>query len=152
MSGCKVREVMTDSVTCVSTSTPLKMIVRLLAQDRVSAVPVLDQDGRLVGVVSEADLMAKVQYQGQARPDARADRRERQRHAKADGNTAGELMSSPAIAIFPDLSVVEAARIMHREQIKRLPVVDADGRVTGVLSRSDVLKVLLRPDHSIRSD
>jgi CBS domain-containing protein len=151
MSARKVHEVMTGTVTCVNAGTHFKEVAKVLAENGISAVPVLDEQGRLIGVVSEADLMAKVEYQA-GRTGSRMGRRERQGRAKAEGDIAGELMSSPPIAVTPDTSVVEAARLMDREQVKRLPVIDAEDRVIGVFSRADVLKLFLRPDTAIRSE
>jgi CBS domain-containing protein len=152
MSGRTVHEVMTAAVTSVNTGMPFKEVAKILADRKVSAVPVLDEQGKLVGIVSEADLMAKIQYQDAATSSSRLSRRERRGRAKANGETAGELMSSPPVAVSPDTTVVEAARLMDREQVKRLPVVDADNRVIGVFSRADVLKLFLRPDHDIRTE
>jgi CBS domain-containing protein len=152
MSARKVHEVMTGTVTCVSAATPFKEVAKVLAQNRVSAVPVLDEQGRLIGVVSEADLMAKVEYQEHGRAGSRVGGRERRGRAKANGDIAGELMSSPPVAVTPDTSVVEAARLVDREQVKRLPVIDAENRVIGVFSRADVLKLFLRTDNAIRQE
>jgi CBS-domain-containing membrane protein len=152
MSGRTVHEVMTRTVTCVNTGTPFKEVARVLAERRISAVPVLDEQDRLIGVVSEADLMAKIQYQDTAISGPRPGLRERRGRAKASGETAGELMSSPPVTVAPDTTVAEAARLMDREQVKRLPVVDADNRVVGVFSRADVLKLFLRSDTVIRNE
>ncbi|MER6216137.1 CBS domain-containing protein [Streptomyces sp. NPDC001272] len=128
-----VADLMTPAAVTVRGATPFKEIARLLREFAITAVPVVDDAGHPLGVVSEADLL-------QRRPP--------------DGGsaTAEQLMTSPAITARPDWSVVRAARIMHRHQVKRLPVIDADGTVTGVLSRSDLIQLFLRRDHSIQEE
>ena len=110
----------------------------------VSALPVIDEDGRPIGVVSEADLLLKEEYVG--REHIRGHRQER---SKASGQTAKELMTSPAVIIGPQARLAEAARIMHERGVKRLPVAGAAGRLVGIVSRSDLLTVFLRPDREI---
>jgi CBS domain-containing protein len=141
---------MTCEVVTVEEHTPLKEITQLLADCRISAVPVLDPDARVVGVVSEADLLPK-QELPEGPPGARLleGRRRRQTRAKATGDTAVELMTAPAITIAPDASLAEAARLLHRHQIKRLPVLDPAGPLLGIVSRADLLKVFLRSDDQI---
>jgi CBS domain-containing protein len=145
-----VRDVMTCEVVTVEEHTPLKEITQLLADCRISAVPVLDPDARVVGVVSEADLLPKEEFP-EGPPGARLleGRRRRQTRAKATGDTAVELMTAPAITIAPDASLAEAARLLHRHQIKRLPVLDPAGPLLGIVSRADLLKVFLRSDDQI---
>ncbi|MFC8348397.1 CBS domain-containing protein [Streptomyces sp. NPDC057280] len=142
-----VSDVMTHTVVAVGRDASFKEIVALIDQWKVSALPVLEGEGRVVGVVSEADLLAKEGVKGGGEqafdPVARA---------KAEGLTAGELMSAPAITVHADASVAEAARIMARRRVKRLPVVDAVGMLQGVVSRSDLLKVFLRPDEEIADE
>jgi len=142
-----VSDVMTHTVVAVGREASFKEIVALIDQWKVSALPVLEGEGRVVGVVSEADLLAKEGVKGGG--EQAFDRAER---AKAEGLTAGELMSAPAITVHADASVAEAARIMARRQVKRLPVVDAIGLLQGVVSRSDLLKVFLRPDEEIADE
>jgi CBS domain-containing protein len=122
----------------------------LIAEPRVSAVPVLDREGRVLGIVSEADLVLKEEYPA-GPPEGRLfqGRRPRIAQAKAAGDTAAELMTSPAVTVGPDASVAEAARLLHRHGIKRLPVVDPAGPLLGILSRADLLKVFLRSDADI---
>jgi CBS domain-containing protein len=141
---------MTPEVVTVDEHTPLKEITQLLADCRISAVPVLDPDARVVGVVSEADLLPKEEFP-EGPPAARLleGRRRRQTRAKATGDTAVELMTAPAITIAPDASLAEAARLLHRHQIKRLPVLDPAGPLLGIVSRADLLKVFLRSDDQI---
>ncbi|MFE7379179.1 CBS domain-containing protein [Streptomyces zhihengii] len=141
-----VADVMTRSAIAVGQDTPFKEIVARMQKWRVSAVPVLEGDGRVIGVVSEADLLEKEAR----RPDpSTADARER---AKAAGAVAADVMSHPAITVHPDASIPEAARIMARYRVKRLPVVDAVNHIEGVVSRSDLLKVFLRADKDLEAD
>jgi CBS-domain-containing membrane protein len=142
-----VSDVMTHTVVAVGRDASFKEIVALIDQWKVSALPVLEGEGRVVGVVSEADLLAKEGVKGGG--EQAFDPVER---AKAEGLTAGELMSAPAITVHADASVAEAARIMARRRVKRLPVVDAIGILQGVVSRSDLLKVFLRPDEEIADE
>ncbi|MFB6613049.1 CBS domain-containing protein [Streptomyces sp. NPDC056367] len=127
-----VAELMTPTAITVRPATAFKEIARLLREFDITAVPVVDETGRPVGVVSEADLL-------------------RRRTAGASP-TAGDLMTSPAVTARPDWSVVRAARVMQRHGVKRLPVVDEDGRVSGVLSRSDLIGLFLRQDHAIQEE
>jgi CBS-domain-containing membrane protein len=145
--GRRVREVMTQDVVTVDEHAAFKEVARLLTERRVSALPVLDGEGRVVGIVSEADLLLKEEFPERP-PEARLfqGRRRRDTRAKAAGGTAAELMTSPAITIGPDASVAEAARLLHRHQIKRLPVLDPAGPLLGIVSRADLLTVFLRAD------
>ncbi|MFJ5309753.1 CBS domain-containing protein [Streptomyces sp. NPDC088350] len=144
-----VSDVMTHTVVAVGSEAPFKDIVELLDQWKVSAVPVLAGEGRVVGVVSEADLLAKEEFRGGEGTASQTDSAHR---AKAGAVTAGELMSSPAVTVHADASLAEAARIMARLHVKRLPVVDGVGLLQGVVSRGDLLKVFLRPDEEIAGE
>jgi CBS-domain-containing membrane protein len=144
---------MTHEVVTVDEQTAFKEIARLMADVQISAVPVLDADGRVVGIVSEADLLLKEESpQGPPGGWLFEGRRHREERAKATGDTAVELMTAPAITVGPDATVAEAARLLHRHQIKRLPVVDPPGPLLGIVSRADLLKVFLRSDHQIAQD
>jgi CBS domain-containing protein len=140
-----VSDVMTHTVVAVGSEAPFKEIVALLDQWKVSALPVLAGEGRVVGVVSEADLMAKEEFRDTEEGDPAA-------RKKAGAVTAGELMSAPAVTVHADAPLAEAARIMARRHVKRLPVVDAVGLLQGVVSRSDLLKVFLRDDEEIAGE
>ncbi|MEU9733866.1 CBS domain-containing protein [Streptomyces sp. NPDC048002] len=141
----RVSDVMTHTVVAVGREAPFKEVVELLDQWKVSAVPVLAGEGRVVGVVSEADLLRKEEF----RDSDEGDPVER---AKAGAVTAGELMSAPAVTVHADATLGEAARIMARRHVKRLPVVDSVGLLQGVVSRSDLLKVFLRDDEEIAEE
>ncbi|MFD6311177.1 CBS domain-containing protein [Streptomyces nigra] len=142
-----VSDVMTHTVVAVGSEAPFKEIVELLDQWKVSALPVLAGEGRVVGVVSEADLLPKEEVRdgGRAVNDLRT-------RLKASALTAGEVMSTPAVTVHADASLAEAARVMARSHVKRLPVVDGVGMLQGVVSRSDLLKVFLRSDTEIGAE
>lgn len=150
MSRLTVRDVMTADVVSARVDTPFKKVARLLEEYDVSALPVLDDDDRLVGVVSEADLLPKEEYRGRPGRLGRLERLTRRRElAKAAGDTARELMTSPAVTIGPDATLAEAARLMVNERVKRLPVVTASGDLIGIVSRADLVEAFLRPDQAI---
>ncbi|WP_445269475.1 CBS domain-containing protein [Streptomyces sp. DSM 41634] len=140
-----VSDVMTHTAVAIGREASYKEIVELMDQWKVSAVPVLEGEGRVVGVVSEADLLAKEEFRRDdpLLPD------QLEEASKAGGVLAEELMSSPAVTVHPDATLAEAARIMARKHVKRLPVVNGVGMLEGVVSRSDLLKVFLRPDEEI---
>ncbi|WP_089107324.1 CBS domain-containing protein [Streptomyces hyaluromycini] len=142
-----VSDVMTHTVLALRHGAAFKDIVKAMQQWQVSAAPVLDDHGRVVGVVSEADLLRKEQ----ARADAPGRPPEPDR-TKARAVTAEELMTVPAITVHPGATLPEAARTMARHGVKRLPVVDADGLLRGVVSRADLLKVFLRDDEDIAEE
>ncbi len=149
-----VKDVMTRSVAAVRATAGYKDIVTVMGQRRISAFPVLDAADRVVGVVSEADLLFKEvgpePFTGPAGSMQASGRRGER--AKAAGVTAGELMSQPAVTIGPDASLAEAARTMYARRVKRLPVVDENGRLIGIVSRVDILHIFARPDKQIRED
>ena len=147
-----VRDVMSAHPISVRKTASFKEIVARLREYRVSAFPVLECDGTIIGVVSEADLLAKealdVGQHGVRGLITGIVRRRALR--KAAGVTAGDLMTSPAVTVGADDTVEHAARLMYTRGLKRLPVVDATGRLTGIISRTDVLAVFDRPDEEIR--
>lgn len=145
----RVEDVMTRTVVVVTDSSPFKDVVRKMQEYRVSAVPVVDDAGRLVGIVSEGDLILKEDPELEGEPrflEGREHRAAREKHA---GLVAGQLMTVPVVTVTPEASLGEAARLMHRHQVKRLPVVGPDGGVLGIVSRADLLKVFLREDAEI---
>jgi CBS domain-containing protein len=148
----RVQDVMTRDVACAHGDTPYKELVRLLAGRRVSALPVVDDRGRVLGIVSEADLLPRPEQS--ARPVARllSARRRRRERARAEATVAAELMTRPAVTVDPLAAVTEAARRMHRAGVKRLPVVDVVGRLVGFVSRVDLLSSFLRPDEELRRE
>ena len=144
-----VKDVMTAEVVTVRQETTFKEMAAVLRRYRVSALPVVDDAGRVIGVVSEADLLAKEVL---ADPGVVAELLRRQDVRKAEGLTAGDLMTRPAVTATPGDPVEQAARMMHFMRVKRLPVVNSGGQLVGIVSRSDVLAVFDRPDEDIRKD
>jgi CBS-domain-containing membrane protein len=143
-----VSDVMTSQVVAVREDASYKDIVGALRRYRVSACPVIDESAKVIGVVSEADLLYK---QTDAEMPAGLTRLNWRLHeqTKATACTAAELMSAPAVVVDPAASLRVAARIMQDRQLKRLPVVTAEGRLVGIVTRSDVLSVFERPDGDI---
>jgi CBS domain-containing protein len=128
-----VADLMTPQAVIVQRGTAFKEIARLLDEYGITAVPVVDEDERPVGVVSEADLL-------------------RRRTSGNGASTAEGLMTSPPVVARPGWSVVRAARVMEHHRVKRLPVVDDDDRLIGVISRSDLIQLFLRRDRAIQEE
>ena len=148
-----VSDVMTARVHVASPDMPFKLLVRLIEENRVSAIPIVDRQGVPIGIVSEADLVLKEQrHELEAGHDLVHPRRRRDQRAKAAGNVASELMTTPPITVATDASLTDAARLMQRRNVRRLIVVDERGRIAGIVSRSDLLQVFLRTDEEIRKE
>jgi CBS-domain-containing membrane protein len=146
-----VSEVMTRDVISASPQTTFKEAVRLLEDHRISGLPVVDRSGKLVGVVSEADLLNKVEKR---EPDAYVleSRRHRLDRSRASALDVASAMSRDVVSVRPDAPIALAAREMHARGFKRLPVVDAEGRLVGIVSRGDLLKVFLRSDEELAAE
>lgn len=149
-----VRDVMTSRVIWVTKDAPYKELAARLRENRVSAFPVLDDEGKVIGVVSEDDLLTKEALDGgyDGMPGMITGLLRRKEQGKARGMTAADLMTHPAVTISADAAVENAAKLMYKSKIARLPVVDADGHLTGIISRADVLSVFDRSDDEIRSE
>lgn len=149
-----VKDVMTSRVIWMEQDTPFAAIAAAFEQYRVSAFPVLDQAGQVIGVVSETDLLAKLALAGgeEHMPGMIGGILHHQQMEKARGTTAGDLMTAPPITISPHDTVEDAARLMYLRRVKHLPVVDADNRLVGIISRADVLSVFSRTDEDIREE
>lgn len=148
-----VASVMTRPVITASPDLSFKDLVILLTGKGISAVPVVDVHGRPLGVVSEADALAKQEFHGGADPLSwLAGPRKRARRRKAAGVTAADLMTTPVVTIGVDEPVAAAARRLAEKRLRRLFVVDAGGRLVGVVSRHDILGTFLRADNEIRTD
>jgi CBS-domain-containing membrane protein len=154
MMSAKVRDVMTGEVVAVRRDTSYKEMAARLREYRVSAFPVIDENRRVIGVVSEADLLAKEALAGEHAgiPAAITGILHHKEHKKADGVTAGDLMTHPAVTVRPEDTVEHAARLMYTLQVKRLPVVDAGGYLVGIVSRADLLAVFDRKDEDIHAE
>ncbi|HET6359020.1 CBS domain-containing protein [Streptomyces sp.] len=158
MKHTKVNSIMVTDVIRAEYGTSFKEIARLLGAHRISGLPVVDEDKRVIGVVSETDLMLRQAAEpelgapGRRRLLSRFSRSARSASVKARARTAGTLMSSPAVTIRADQSIATAARTMAKHHVERLPVVDEEDRLVGIVTRRDVLKVFLRPDEDIRRE
>ena len=148
-----VRDVMTTPVFSVTTSTPLKEVARLLVDHRISGVPVVDDAGVVVGVVSEADFLikeggreiARRRWFGRILGDSQE---ATTRHAKIGAITAGESMTSPAATIDVERSTTAAATLMVDLDVNRLPVLEG-GRLVGIVSRADLVRAFVRTDDQL---
>jgi CBS domain-containing protein len=141
-----VRDVMTTTVVTVQPELRVKQAIQLLHEHQITALPVVDREGRLVGVLSEADVL-----RGAVMPD----RRTREIPVRTDGLTGpllvGDVMTAQPMSVAADADLAAAAAVLVNTQIKSLPVVD-DDRVVGVVSRRDVIAVLARSDTLIESE
>ncbi len=150
-----VADVMSTHVVAVEPGDSFSHVAQLLYSAAISAVPVVGTDGTLHGVVSDADLMATAACLVEADPATRCrsrSTRESRLYAKAGAATAEELMTTAVETVGPRTGVAEAARRMIDQNLRWMPVTDDDGRVVGILSRSDILAVFLHSDESVRAD
>ena len=131
-----------ERVVTVRPGTPYQEVVRLLTEHGISAMPVVGDAERVLGIVAAADLPAQPP----------ADPAQARGAHKAEAATAGELMTAPAITVTPEDDVSEAARLLGNHRIKRLPVVDSTGRLVGIVSRHDVLRLFLRSDRELQDE
>jgi CBS domain-containing protein len=142
-----VKDIMTTRVIWVSKGATFQELAAALREYRVSAFPVVDDDRKVIGVVSEADLLTKEALIDE--PGFVGGILHRRDQAKARGVTAGDLMTTAVVAVRPDDTVEHAARLMYDRGVKRLPVTDENGRLVGIVSRADVLSVFDRTDSAI---
>jgi CBS domain-containing protein len=148
-----VSDVMTRRVHVANAVTPFKLLVRLIEENHVSAIPIVDQQGVPIGLVSESDLLLKERrHELDSKRDLVHPIKRLQDTAKADGLVALELMTSPVITIESNAGLSEAARRMQERNLRRLVVVDSRGRIAGIVTRSDLLQVFLRTDEELRAE
>jgi CBS domain-containing protein len=145
-----VQEIMTTRVIWVKKDATFREMAVALREHRVSAFPVVDDDHKVIGIVSEADMLTKEALDDE--PGVLAGILHRKDQAKARGVTAGDLMTATVVAVRPEDTVEHAARLMYDRRVKRLPVTDADGRLVGIISRADVLSIFDRTDEAIRKE
>ena len=151
--GRTVAEVMSMDVVTAAAGTSFKELVRLLQAHRISALPVVDSDAHVLGVVSEADLTLKEELP----PLMRDPVRHRVLHRgirpgatrKAAATRAGDLMTSPAVTVPETATLAASARVLHSRQVRRAPVVGTDGRLVGIVTRSDLLSPYLTGDREL---
>ena len=144
-----VEQVMTTEVVTVTPETPIAEVARILVERGISGLPVVDPEGRVLGIVSEGDLLVReAGHWSDEKPQARG--------GKVDARTAGEAMTAPALTIEPFRAIRAVAEIMIGNHVNRLPVVDAEGRLLGIVSRADLVRAFVRTDaeleRTIRSE
>ena len=154
----KVGSVMSTEVVRAEYGTPFKEVVRRLGEHHISGLPVVDEDERVIGVISETDLLVR---QAET-PDPHEPKKHlrpagltpsaKKHAAKSRARTAGQLMSEPPVTVHADNTIVEAARTMAEHRVERLPVIDEADRLVGIVTRRDLLRVFLRPDADIRTE
>ena len=135
----RVVDLMTTDVIRVSPDTRIKEAARLMFRHRVSGLPVVDADGRLSGIITEADFLRMEVARNEADDPQPVE-------------TVGEVMSSGVVTVAPDAEITEAAKIMVIQDVKRLPVVDADNKMLGIIARLDIVAVFTRPDEVIEDE
>ena len=145
-----VKDVMTTRVIWVRKDATFREMATALREYRVSAFPVVDDDRKVIGVVSEADMLNKEALLDE--PGVISGILHRRDQAKARGITAGDLMTTAVVAVRPEDTVEHAAKLMYDRRVKRLPVTDESGHLVGIISRADVLSVFDRSDEYIRKD
>jgi CBS-domain-containing membrane protein len=145
-----VKDVMTTRVIWVRKNATFREMAVALRNYRVSAFPVVDDDGKVIGVVSEADMLNKEALDDE--PGVISGILHRRDQTKARGVTAGDLMTAAVIAVRPEDTVEHVAKLMYDRRVKRLPVTNADGHLVGIISRADVLSVFDRTDEAIRAE
>ncbi|MFD0265573.1 HPP family protein [Streptomyces sp. NPDC127106] len=138
MRQIKVADLMTDEVVCAAPGTTFEHVVKLLEEHGIGGLPVLDDEDRVLGVVSRTDLLAHLPPEPGAPGET------------GGPATAAEVMSVPAVTVRADEPAAEAARLMARRGVERLPVVDVEDRLVGIITRRDLLRLFLRPDTEIR--
>ncbi|WP_088890711.1 CBS domain-containing protein [Leptolyngbya ohadii] len=146
-----VADIMTHDPIVVKPETPLNEAIQILAEKRISGLPVVNENGKLVGVISETDLMwqetgvtppAYIKILDSVIYLENPARYERELH-KALGQTVGEVMTDRDIAtVKPDKSLREAAQLMHERSVHRLPVLGEDGKLIGILTRGDIVRFM----------
>jgi CBS domain-containing protein len=149
----KIEQLMTREPIAVGAETPLRDVAAILSERRISGLPVIGERLEVLGVVSEADIVAKEQgpesAHGRLLGWMRADR---SRARKLAARTAGEAMSAPALTVEAGTTVAEAARLLATNGIKRLPVVAADGTLVGIVTRADLVRAFTRSDDEIERE
>lgn len=151
----RIKDVMTHEVVRAGRETSFKQVARLLSEHGISGLPVVDDGQRVLGVISETDLLHHQAQRQDGHGHVRLPkltRTARTAAAKARARTAEHLMTRPVVTTTPEEYVTEAARTMREHRVERLPVVDDEGRLVGIVTRGDLLRVFLRTDQEIRRD
>lgn len=152
MRNSTVTDVMSGPPLTAGPAMPLKELARVLAEHGISALPVLDPDDRVIGVVSERDLLSKQAEPVPRRPRWWQRRRAREEIRRSTGDTVGDVMSTDPVTVSPTATLAEAAGRMIEHEVKHLPVVDGSGVLVGVVSRGDLVRTYVRTDDALRED
>lgn len=152
MNEIAVGSVMTRNVVTVAPETSFRELVAVMTEHGISAVPVVDGRGRPIGVVSEADILAKQEFHGGGDDLPHHDRAARDRWYRAQGRNAAEVMTTPVRSVYANEPVSSVARLLARTGIRRVFVTSWYGRLIGVVSRRDLLRVYLRDDDALRDE
>ncbi|MEV5908985.1 CBS domain-containing protein [Streptomyces chartreusis] len=149
----RVRDVMQVPAASVPGDMPFLQVAHTLTREQVSAVPVVDADDHVIGVVSESDLLAKAAVMAEPHRHGPVGRMWQHRlYEKGRGDTAATLMTFPPVVVHPAQRVADAAWTAASARLKRLPVTDYRGRLVGVVTRRDLLRALIRDDDEIRDE
>ena len=148
----RVLDLMSAELIRVPPETTLRDAARLMVEAKISGLPVTDDEGSLVGLVTESDFLRKEVDRGEVMDSGLLGILFTKRDSLADAETVGEVMATDLFTISPDATLVEAARSMTTHGIKRLPVVDRDGKLIGVIARSDIVAAFTRPDELIEDE
>jgi CBS domain-containing protein len=153
MTDILVKDVMTTRVVYAKRDATFKSLAARMRELRISGFPVVDDAGKVIGVVSEADLLKKEALaSGEGLTGVLSGLLRHKEFEKADGLIAADLMTCPAVTVSPDDTVAQAARVMYSRKLKRLPVIDKAGQLAGIVTRTDILAVFDRPDASIHKE
>ena len=145
----RVLDIMSIDVLTVSPEESLKAAARLMVERGVSGLPVVNAEGKLVGIITEADFLEREADRSHRRL---LDALMHKPDTVSEAETVGQVMSTHPVVIYPEASVTEAARVMSHHHVKRLPVVNDEGRLQGIISRGDVVTVFTRPDDVIEDE
>ncbi|NIP97778.1 MAG: CBS domain-containing protein, partial [Akkermansiaceae bacterium] len=148
----RVLDLMTTEIVRVRPETTLRDAARIMVEARISGIPVTDDEGNLVGLVTESDFLRKEVDRGEIMDTGLLGILFTSRDSLAEAETVGEVMATELFTISPDATLVEAARAMTSHGVKRLPVVDREGKLIGVIARSDIVAAFTRPDELIEDE
>ena len=148
----RVVDLMASEVISVQRTTPLRESARIMVEHGISGLPVTNDEGTLVGIISEGDFLRKEVDRGALTGTGLLGLLFDNRESLAEAEMVGEVMSDNVFTISPDATLVEAARTMTTHGVKRLPVVDRDGKLLGIISRRDIVNSYTRPDELIEDE
>jgi len=147
-----VADVMIEDVVSVSPSTPFRRLLDLLWLNEVSALPVIDERGAVVGMVTESDLLVRAEFKAGALKGEAGKAALYKKLETASPLTAADVMTTPVVTVRPEATLADTARLMRRRKLRRLPVLDAAGSLVGMVSQVDLLKVFFRSEETVEWD